>query len=177
MAKITYSSLKLKTQEEIKTFKVEDKDVEVKQYLSINDKIDLIDITLQKSKENRIYNPIKIDMFFHLHLVYLYTNITFTDKQREDEYKLYDILHSNGIINNVLENIPEIEYETLFELMQERIEIEMEYNTTAAAMIENIIDQLPRSANTAAEIMNNIDLSSMDSVISFAKTLNADRDI
>lgn len=177
MAKITYSSLKLKTQEEIKTFKVEDKDVEVKQYLSINDKIDLIDITLQKSRENRIYNPIKIDMFFHLHLVYLYTNITFTDKQREDEYKLYDTLHSNGIINNVLENIPEIEYETLFELMQERIEIEMEYNTTAAAMIENILDQLPRSANTAAEIMNSIDLSSMDSVISFAKTLNADRDI
>ena len=177
MAKITYSSLKLKTQEEIKTFKVEDKDVEVKQYLSINDKIDLIDITLQKSKENKIYNPIKIDMFFHLHLVYLYTNITFTDKQREDEYKLYDTLHSNGIINNVLENIPEIEYETLFELMQERIEIEMEYNTTAAAMIENILDQLPRSANTAAEIMNNIDLSSMDSVISFAKALNADRDI
>jgi hypothetical protein len=116
-------------------------------------------------------------MFFHLHLVYLYTNITFTDKQREDEYKLYDTLHSNGIINNVLENIPEIEYETLFELMQERIEIEMEYNTTAAAMIENILDQLPRSANTAAEIMNSIDLSSMDSVISFAKTLNADRDI
>ena len=177
MAKITYSSLKLKTQEEIKTFKVEDKDVEVKQYLSINDKIDLIDITLQKSKENRIYNPIKIDMFFHLHLVYLYTNITFTDKQREDEYKLYDTLHSNGIINSVLENIPEIEYETLFELMQERIEIEMEYNTTAAAIIENIVDQLPRNANTAAEIMNNIDLSSMDSVISFAKTLNADRDI
>lgn len=177
MAKITYSSLKLKTQEEIKTFKVEDKEVEVKQYLSINDKIDLIDITLQKSKENKIYNPIKIDMFFHLHLVYLYTNITFTDKQREDEYKLYDTLHSNGIINNVLENIPEIEYETLFELMQERIEIEMEYNTTAAAMIENILDQLPRSANTAAEIMNSIDLSSMDSVISFAKTLNADRDI
>ena len=177
MAKITYSSLKLKTQEEIKTFKVEDKEVEVKQYLSINDKIDLIDITLQKSRENRIYNPIKIDMFFHLHLVYLYTNITFTDKQREDEYKLYDTLHSNGIINNVLENIPEIEYETLFELMQERIEIEMEYNTTAAAMIENVLEQLPRSANTAAEIMNSIDLSSMDSVISFAKTLNADRDI
>lgn len=177
MAKITYSSLKLKAQEEIKTFKVEDKDIEVKQYLSMNDKIDLIEITLQKAKENRIYNPIKVDMFFHLHLVYLYTNITFTDKQREDEYKLYDILHSNGIIINVLENIPEVEYETLFELMQERIEIEMNYNTTAAAMIENILEQLPRSASTAAEIMNSIDLSSMNSVVSFAKALNADRDI
>lgn len=177
MAKITYSSLKLKAQEELKTFTIEDKEIEVKQYLPIEDKIDLIDITLLKAKEDKIYNPIKIDMFFHLHLVYLYTNITFTEKQKEDEYKLYDILSTNNIITSVLENIPEIEYETLFELMQERIEVEMDYKTTAAAMIENILEQLPRSASAAAEILDNIDISSMDNVIAFAKTLNADRDI
>lgn len=177
MAKITYSSLKLKAQEELKTFTIEDKEIEVKQYLPIEDKIDLIDITLLKAKEDKIYNPIKIDMFFHLHLVYLYTNITFTDKQREDEYKLYDILSTNNIITSVLENIPEIEYETLFELMQERIEVEMNYKTTAAAMVENFIDKLPKNAATAADIMDKIDLSSMEDVISFAKTLNANRDI
>lgn len=177
MAKVTYASLKLKTKEDVKTFKIEDKEIEVLQYLPMNDKIDLIDITLLKSKEDKIYNPIKVDMFFHLHLVYLYTNIVFTDKQREDEYKLYDILSSNDIISKILENIPEIEYETLFELMQERIEIEMDYKTTAASMIENIIEQLPKNATRAAEIMENIDTSSMSDIMSFAKALNADRDI
>lgn len=177
MAKVTYASLKLKTKEDVKTFKIEDKEIEVLQYLPMNDKIDLIDITLLKSKEDKIYNPIKVDMFFHLHLVYLYTNIIFTDKQREDEYKLYDILSSNDIISKILENIPEIEYETLFELMQERIEIEMDYKTTAASMIENIIEQLPKNATRAAEIMENIDTSSMSDIMSFAKALNADRDI
>ncbi len=177
MAKVTYASLKLKAKEDIKTFMIEDKEIEVLQYLPMTDKIDLIDITLLKSKEDKIYNPIKVDMFFHLHLVYLYTNIVFTDKQREDEYKLYDILSSNDLISKVLENIPEIEYETLFELMQERIEIEMDYQTTAAAMVDNLIDKLPKNAATAAEIMDKIDVSSMENVISFAKTLNANRDI
>ncbi len=177
MAKVTYANLKLKLQENIKTFMIEDKEIEVKQYLSINDKIDLIDITMQKSKEDKIYNPVKLDMYFHLHLVYLYTNITFTEKQREDEYKLYDILNTNDIINKVIENIPEIEYESLFDLMEDKIEVEMNYKTTAAAMIENLLEQLPRSANTAADIMNSIDTSSMDNVIAFAKAINADRDI
>lgn len=177
MAKITYSNLKLKLQEDVKTFTIEDKEIEVKQYLSINDKIDLIDITMQKSKEDKIYNPVKLDMYFHLHLVYLYTNITFTEKQRENEYKLYDILNTNNIIDKVIENIPETEYESLFSLMEDKIEVEMNYKTTAAAMIENLLEQLPRSANTAADIMNSIDTSSMDNVIAFAKAINADRDI
>lgn len=177
MAKVTYANLKLKLQENVRTFTVEDKEIEVKQYLSISDKIDLIDITMQKSKEDKIYNPVKLDMYFHLHLVYLYTNITFTEKQREDEYKLYDILSTNDIINKVIENIPEIEYESLFDLMEDKIEVEMNYKTTAAAMIENLLEQLPRSANTAADIMNSIDTSSMDNVIAFAKAINADRDI
>ena len=177
MAKVTYANLKLKLQEDVKTFMIEDKEIEVKQYLSINDKIDLIDITMQKSKEDKIYNPVKLDMYFHLHLVYLYTNITFTEKQREDEYKLYDLLNTNDIINKVIENIPEIEYESLFDLMEDKIEVEMNYKTTAAAMIENLLEQLPRSANTAADIMNSIDTSSMDNVIAFAKAINAGRDI
>ena len=73
MAKVTYSSLKLKTKEEIKEIDFNGTKIEVSQYLPAGDKIDLIDITLEKAKEGNIYNPIKVDLFFHLHLVYLYT--------------------------------------------------------------------------------------------------------
>ena len=63
-------------------------------------------VTLQKSLEEGVYNPVKKDMYFHLYLVYMYTDITFTEKQREDESKLYDVLESNGLIPAVLKNIP-----------------------------------------------------------------------
>ncbi len=66
------------------------------QYLPAQDKYDLLMITLQKSLENGAYNEFKLNLYFELNLVYMYTNISFTEKQREDEFKLYDTLESNG---------------------------------------------------------------------------------
>ena len=97
MSKITYTSLKLKPKEEVKTFDFNGVTIEVKQYLPIDEKYDLISVALQKAKEDNIYNELKLDMYFDLYLVYLYTNVTFTDKQKEDEAKLYDALQSNGM--------------------------------------------------------------------------------
>lgn len=170
MGKITYSSLKLKTKEEIK--KIEGTDIEVRQYLPMQDKIDLVDITLQKAREDRLYNPLKVDMFFHLHLIYLYTNIAFTEKQREDEYKLYDSLQSNGIINQVIATMDENEYKELLNIMNETIDNELKYNTTAAAIISKIIDDLPANAEAAQKIVDNFDKDKYKAVIEFAQAAN-----
>jgi len=170
MGKITYSSLKLKTKEEVK--KVEGTDIEVQQYLPMQDKIDLIDITLQKAREDKLYNPLKVDMFFHLHLIYLYTNITFTEKQREDEYKLYDSLQSNGIISQVIAVMNENEYKTLLDMINETIDNELKYNTTAAAIISKIIDDLPANAEAAQKIVDNFDKDKYKAVIEFAQAAN-----
>lgn len=177
MGKVTYSSLKLKIKEEIEEINFGDSKIEVQQYLPIQDKIDLIDITLQKAKEGRLYNPIKVDMFFHLNLIYLYTNITFTDKQREDEYKLYDSLQSNGIISQVVAAMDENEYNGLLNMINEKIENELKYNTTAAAIISKIIDDLPKNAEAAQQIVNNFDKSKYQAVVDFAKAANAGRAI
>ena len=177
MAKVTYASLKLKEKEDIKTFNLEDKIIEVKQYLSLNDKIDLIDITLQKSIEGKIYNPIKINAYFHLHLVYLYTNIEFTKKQREDEIKLFDILESNGIIDLVIENIPVEEYEQLAEQIEEKMEVILTYNTTAAAMVNDILEQLPKSAQSAVDILSQVNSTPFQSVIDFAVAANGGKEL
>ena len=177
MAKITYSSLKLKTKEENKEIDFEGNKIEVKQYLPIADKIDLIDITLQKSKEERLYNPIKVNMYFHLHLVYLYTNISFTEKQREDEEKLYDVLDSNGLIDAIVAAIPENEYTDLLNKTAEKIDNELKYNTTTAALVSKIIDELPINAQAMADAVNNFDPTKYQAVLDFAKAANGGRDI
>ena len=176
MSKVTYSSLKLKLNDSIKTIE-KFPGVEVKQYLPTEDKIDLIDITLQKAKEDGIYNPIKANMFFHLYLVYLYTNISFTDKQREDEYKLYDILVTNGVIDEVIAAMPESEYTDLLNKVIERIDIDLKYNTTAASVISKLINDLPRNAEAAQNIVDNFDPEKYKAVLDFAKAANGDRDI
>jgi len=177
MSKITYSSLKLKLNNEIKEIDFNGNKIEVKQFLPIQDQIDLIDITLQKSKEENLYNPLKVNMYFHLNLIYLYTNLSFTDKQREDEEKIYDILDSNGLIDEIVKAIPERQYLDLLNKTAEKIENELKYNTTAAFIIGKFINDLPKNAEAAKTIMDNFDKDKYQEVINFAKAANGNRDI
>lgn len=172
MAKVTYTSLKLKTNTDVKTFDFNGKTIEVLQYLPAKDKYDLINIVLQEAEEGKIYSPFKIDMLFHLYLVYLYSNITFTDKQKEDQDKLYNELDSCGLIDKIIENIPDNEYTRLWDYLQESVDLSIQYNTTAAAMLDSIIDNLPRNAQLASDIMNEINKTDISSVIDFAKSIN-----
>ena len=116
-------------------------------------------------------------MYFHLHLVYMYTNISFTDKQREDELKLYDTLNSNGIINLVLENIDEMEYETLSTYLEEIIEQDLEYKTTVSYLLNSFLVDIPGKINNIQRMMDEIDQEKFVNAVNFAKALNGGRDI
>ena len=177
MAKISYASLKLKSSAEIKEIKWEDKVIEVSQYLPINDKYDLVMITLQKAKEDILYNPIKLDMFFHLHLVYMYTNLSFTDKQKEDEAKIYDALESSGLLTEIIKAMNEAEYNDLWEKLQEYMDAELNYTTTAAAVLKAIVTDLPAQMQAAVDIVNTFDKDKFAEVTNFAKAANGGRPI
>ena len=75
--------------------------IEVKQYLPINDKLRLIgDVINLSADENNFSNPVKIDMFTVIEIIEYYTNINFTEKQREDYAKLYDLIFGSGCGSN-----------------------------------------------------------------------------
>ena len=177
MAKVSYASLKLKTKTDVKTFDYEGNAIEVLQYLPFEDKYSLIMITLQNALEEGIYNPLRLDMYFHLFLVYSYTNITFTDKQRENEFKLYDALKSNGLLDSVLSNIPESEYATLFDLLNEMVEVKTKYNRSVVSLVQSLIHDLPSQAQAAMDIVNNFDKDKFQEVVNFAKAANGGREI
>ena len=67
-----FKELNLTYNDTPKTITINDIQVKVKQYIPVEDKIDLIQTALQKSEENGIYNDIKLDIHFHLNIVYLY---------------------------------------------------------------------------------------------------------
>ena len=177
MAKVSYASLKLKTNTDTTTVDFNGSKIEILKYLPIEEKYDLISITLQKSLEDTLYNPLKVDMYFHLHLIYMYTNLSFTDKQREDESKLYDTLSSNGLIDLILENIDELEYEMLSTYLEESIEQDLEYKTTVAYLLNSIIGDMPRKIEGIQRMMDEIDQEKFTNAINFAKALNGGREI
>ena len=103
MAKVSLTKLGLKVNQEIKTIEFNEQTIEVKQYLPINDKLELISNVINSAHdENNFANPVKVSVFTTLEIMYAYTNINFTDKQKEDPTKLYDMLISSGLVSKLL---------------------------------------------------------------------------
>ena len=175
--KVSYANMKLKTNTTVNTFQFCGQKIEVLNYLPATDKYDLLMITLQKSLEGNIYNEFKLNLFFELNLVYMYTNISFTEKQREDEFKLYDTLKSNGFFELFYETMNEDEYNDLFEQIT-ALKTTMEKSRgSIAGVIANLIEDLPANAEAAAKIVESFDPQQFKEVIDFARYANGGRDI
>lgn len=175
--KVSYANMKLKTNTTVNTFEFCGQKIEVLKYLPAADKYDLLMITLQKSLEGNIYNEFKLNLFFELNLVYMYTNISFTEKQREDEFKLYDTLRSNGFFELFYEALDDKEYEELFDQIAELKTTMEKSKGSIAGVISNIIEDLPVNAEAAAKIVENFDPSQFQAVVDFARYANGGRDI
>lgn len=177
MAKVSFTNMKLKMNTETISVKIGDSEIEVLQYLPIEDKYDLIENVIQNSLDNGIYNTLKLDMYLDLYLVYLYTNINFTEKQKEDEIKLYNILESNGIIETIIEKIPVDEYNTIYECLQEEVAKKEKFDKSVAGILNKFINDLPAQAEAMQDIINNFDPSKYQQVIDFATAANGGRPI
>lgn len=172
MSKVSFANMKLKPVSTSKTITFNDTEIEVLDYISTENKIDLVQIALQKAEENGIYNEIKLDAYFHLNIVYLYTNINFTDKQKEDELRLFDLIKANGLLDNILEAMDENEYNYLIDMCSEIKDEILEYGNSAGAVVRSFIQDLPKNAEAAKNIVENFDPNQYQAVIDFANAAN-----
>lgn len=169
MAKVTFASLKLKTNEDIKTFIFNDKEIEVKQYLPAADKNSILELAMQKADETTVINTFALDALFHLFIVMKYTNITFTDTQKEDLLKLYDICESNGLIQKVIEVIPEEEYNTLRDNLIDMLDNYNKYRNSARALVEQFSMFAPQQAENIAEKLKDLDVEKVKELFDVTK--------
>lgn len=170
-----YKDLNLKTNQETK--KVSGLDIQVLQYLPIQDKIDLIDIALQKAERDGVYNEMRLEMYFNLYIVYLYTDIVFDEEDRADEFTLYNELESNNVISKVIATIPEEEYDNLFDTLQIVKKNNTKYKNSVASVLNSFIKDLPKNAESAMNIMQNFNPNDYQEIQNFVRKANADRPI
>ena len=174
---VPYSNLKLNFKPEKKEVSFKDTKILINQYITTKDAYDLLMISLEEAKEDGYYNPFTLDIYFHLNIVYMFTNIHFTPEDKEDPFALYDVLESNGFIDMVLSNIPDDIYSKLMGMLEDIVEKAEKYNISTACILENIITVLPKNAEAAAELINNVDLEKDEAVRRFAIAANGGRDI
>lgn len=141
MAKVPFTKLKLKTDDSVKQVKINDEiTIEVKQYLPVQEKLQLIgDVVMQAHEQDANYsNPVKAEVYRDLEVVFAYSNISFTDKQKEDLSKLYDTLVSTGLIKTVIENIPEEEYSKICCGVWNTVESIYKYQNSVLGILDTI---------------------------------------
>lgn len=139
MAKLAFSKLGLKLNNQVTNIYYNEQEIEVKQYISVNDKLKLISDIINKTiDEHSFCNPVQVKVFIALGIIEYYTNINLTDKQKEDPVKLFDLLQSNGLIRQICNAIPAEEFDDLNNGVWDSIESIYTYQNSAMGIMNNL---------------------------------------
>ena len=160
MAKVAFTKLGLKVNTDIKTIDFNEQNIEVLQYLPVNDMLSLIaDIVNLSADENNFANPIKLEVFLMVEMLYSYTNISFTEKQKEyfvDYYfnnlsfsemaENYDVSR-NAIFKQLHIVIDKLkEYEGILKLHEKRKKFEEIVKTVSDEALKHSLEMLQKNA-------------------------------
>ncbi len=159
MAKIAFTKLGLTKNIEKKNIEWNNQQVEIIQYLPIEDKLNLIARIISFSEDEHVfYNPIKIKIFETIEIVLAYTNINLTEKQGEDTVKLYDLFTSSGFAKEVLKNVPEEEIQYVCDGVEKTIQSIYEYKNSLMGILQQVSQDyknLNLDANKITEAIQN----------------------
>lgn len=162
MAKVPFSKLQAKVNNDIvKAIHLngagEEVVYEVRKYLPLNEKLDLVSRIINQSiDDNGFYNPMRVKLYMTLEVVYAYTNLSFTDKMKEDPFKLYDILVSTGIFTDIVNIIREKDWSEIQENVWSTIKNIYEYKNSVMGILENISNDYSELSLEAANIQKKL---------------------
>ena len=157
MAKVSFTKLGLKKNEDVGILHINEQDIEVKQYLPVNEKLELISSVINSAAdENNFSNPVKENVFLTLEILYHYTNINFTDKQKEDPVKLYDLVVSSGLVNKVTDLIPEEELDEVINGVAQSVKAIYTYKNSVLGILESISQDYSALNLDATEIQQKL---------------------
>lgn len=173
-----YSDLNLHLNKNVNTISIQPGiDINILKYLPIEDKNDLIQLALQNSEENGIYNLLKLDMYFKVYTILSYTDLEFTDEEKENPTLIYDYLNSNGILDCIINSITKEEWAYLTDKLNSTLTMKVTYRNTITSVLNSFIENLPGNAKAAKDIIENFNPEQFMNVISFAQAANGNRPI
>lgn len=159
MAKVSFSKLGLTKNTNVNIIEYNGQNVEVKQYLPINEKAILISNVLNYTISNglmRFINPVQLEVFTVLQIVEKYTNINFTEKQKEDPVKLYDLIVSSDFWNKILDNLNKEEYNIILNYIDKSINSFYNYYNSVYGILDNMNKEYETLNLDATEIQKKL---------------------
>lgn len=138
--KTAYTKLKCTINKDEVPVQIGENTIAVKQYLPINEKLALIGRVINQSHEedHNYSNPVKVDVYTVMEIIFTYTDISFTDKQKEDIAKLYDQMASSGIIAMITKAIPEEELAIIQNGVKDTIDSVYKYQNSILGLLDTM---------------------------------------
>ena len=163
MAKVSFSKLALKPVVGVATFEENEQTIEVKQYLPIEEKMELITRVLNYTVDSKgYYNAGLLDMNLTLEIIFTYTNISFTEKQKESREKLFDTIISSGLWVDVCACLPTSELKWINRITAEQIDKIYGYRNSVMGILENVIADYRNVEMNANDIKEAVGDESLD---------------
>ena len=169
MAKVSFSSLKLKVKEDIEEIYIGDKKVEVKTYISTEEFNDMIQAVVEQATTSTIYNDFLGNCILADSIVMTHTNLSFTDAQKSDLLKLFDILKTNGVMNAILDAIGSEEMDRILKAYELVVTEYKKYTYSVKGLTDQILQFAPKSANDIAEQLKDFDVDKYSQIMEMAK--------
>lgn len=165
MAKIAYGKLKLQEKSQPIEREWDGNIIEVKEYLPVEELIELVqDIVNYSVDENGYYNPMKINVYLTVKTFFAYTNISITEKQMENIFKVYDALK----VSEIYQIVPINTYQEVHGYVSELIRSIYEYKNS----VYGILDSISEDYNNL-----NLDIENIQNKISNPENLTLLKDV
>jgi len=111
----------------------------VKEYLPIQEQLEMLSNVINVANENsKYYNPAQLSVLLYLEIIYHATNLSFTEKQKEDFTKTYDLIVESGLGAAIFMAIPRDMVSQLRCWLDECVKSIYDYSSSARGVLESL---------------------------------------
>lgn len=158
MAKINLKQLITIKATEPVTININNIDITVKQYLPLDEKMELVQRVLNRAvDETGFFSPMRLEVILELEIIRTYTDINITDKMMDAPGKVYDQVENNGIWRNILSILPWAEYQGLHQAVNACATAITSYQTSFVGIMKNISENYDATKMNVDELMKTLD--------------------
>ena len=119
----------------------------------MKDKSELLNTVLGEIlSDNGTESPLREALYTGLYIVKYYTNINFTQTMLDDAGKTYDLLEMNHILQDVIDAIPDDEYNFIVSIIHKTVKSLSTYHLSAVGLF----DRASNGQNTELQDLDTI---------------------
>jgi len=144
--------------------------IKVKQFLSTEEKKNLLEMVMQKADGGTVMTDLITSAVFEVYLILKYTDLEISDEDKADILALYDSLEKDGIIKAVIDAMPAKDYSDLLELLSSMVDDYTVYRNSARGFIDKFLAFAPDATDKFNKALESLDLDKMENVVSIAKS-------